>query len=30
VNNNTITGTWTLAGTTSGCTGTGSFTMNKG
>ncbi|MBV9623892.1 MAG: hypothetical protein JOZ14_07940 [Acidobacteria bacterium] len=30
VNNNTITGTWTLAGTTSGCTGSGSFTMNKG
>lgn len=30
VNNNTITGAWTLTGTTSGCTGSGSFTMNKG
>ena len=30
VNNNTVTGTWTLAGTTAGCTGSGSFTMNKG
>lgn len=29
VNNNTVTGTWTLTGTTSGCTGSGSFTMNK-
>lgn len=29
VNNNTINGTWTLTGTGSGCTGTGSFTMNK-
>lgn len=29
VNNNTITGTWSLTGTTSGCTGSGSFTMNK-
>ena len=28
--NNTISGTWTLTGTTSGCTGSGSFTMNKG
>jgi len=30
VQNNTITGTWTLTGGTSGCTGSGSFTMNKG
>jgi hypothetical protein len=29
VNNNTITGNWTLTGTTAGCTGTGSFTMTK-
>jgi hypothetical protein len=29
VNTNTITGTWTLAGLTSGCTGSGNFTMNK-
>lgn len=29
VNNNTITGQWTLTGTGAGCTGTGSFTMNK-
>ena len=28
--NNTISGTWTLTGTTSGCTGSGTFTMNKG
>jgi hypothetical protein len=28
VNNNTISGTWTLTGGT-GCTGAGSFTMNK-
>ncbi len=30
VHNNTITGTWTLSGVTSGCSGSGSFTMNKG
>jgi hypothetical protein len=30
VNNNTVAGTWTLTGTTAGCTGSGSFTMNKG
>ncbi|MBV9182673.1 MAG: hypothetical protein JO356_15280 [Acidobacteria bacterium] len=30
VNNNTVTGNWTLTGTTAGCTGSGSFTMNKG
>ncbi len=30
LNNNTISGAWTLTGSTSGCTGTGSFTMNKG
>jgi hypothetical protein len=30
VNNNTITGTWTLTGTTAGCMGSGTFTMNKG
>jgi hypothetical protein len=29
VKSNTITGTWTLTGVTSGCTGSGSFTMNK-
>ena len=29
VHNNTITGTWTLTGTTAGCTGSGQFTMNK-
>jgi hypothetical protein len=29
VKQNTITGTWTLAGLTSGCTGSGNFTMNK-
>jgi hypothetical protein len=29
VNNNTITGTWTLTGVTAGCSGTGTFTMNK-
>lgn len=29
VSNNTINGTWTLTGTTAGCTGSGSFTMNK-
>jgi outer membrane lipopolysaccharide assembly protein LptE/RlpB len=29
VNNNTITGTWTLTGVTPGCTGSGTFTMNK-
>ena len=28
--NNTVSGTWTLTGTTSGCTGSGTFTMNKG
>lgn len=28
--NNTLSGTWTLTGTTSGCTGSGTFTMNKG
>lgn len=27
---NTVNGTWTLTGTTSGCTGSGTFTMNKG
>jgi hypothetical protein len=27
VNNNTVTGTWTLTGATSGCTGSGTFTM---
>ena len=30
VANNTITGTWTLTGVTSGCTGSGNFTMTKG
>jgi len=29
VSNNTISGTWSLSGTTSGCSGNGSFTMNK-
>jgi hypothetical protein len=29
VKNNTITGTWTLTGVTSGCTGSGTFTMTK-
>lgn len=29
LHNNTIRGTWTLTGSTSGCTGTGTFTMNK-
>jgi hypothetical protein len=29
VNNNTITGTWTLTGLTPGCTGSGNFTMMK-
>ena len=29
VNNNTISGTWTLTGVTSGCTGNGTFTMTK-
>jgi len=29
VNNNTITGTWTLTGLTSGCAGSGNFTMTK-
>ncbi|HWY58226.1 MAG TPA: hypothetical protein VNZ03_27420 [Terriglobales bacterium] len=29
VNNNTITGTWTLTGLTSGCTGSGNFTLTK-
>lgn len=29
VNNNSVTGTWTLTGSTSGCTGSGNFTMNK-
>jgi hypothetical protein len=29
LNNNTITGTWTLTGVTSGCTGNGNFTMNR-
>lgn len=29
VNNNTVTGTWTLSGTTSGCTGSGSFTLQR-
>ncbi len=28
--NKTITGTWTLTGVTSGCTGSGNFTMTKG
>ena len=29
VNNNTITGTWTLSGVTSGCSGSGNFTMAR-
>lgn len=29
LHNNTISGTWTLTGSTSGCTGSGTFTMNK-
>ena len=29
VSNNTISGTWALSGTTSGCSGSGAFTMNK-
>jgi len=29
VNNATISGTWVLSGVTSGCTGSGSFTMTK-
>jgi hypothetical protein len=29
VNNNSITGNWTLTGTAAGCSGSGSFTMNK-
>jgi hypothetical protein len=29
VKNNVITGTWSLTGVTSGCTGSGNFTMNK-
>ncbi len=29
VNNNTITGTWTLTGLTSGCSGLGNFTLTK-
>jgi hypothetical protein len=29
VSNNTISGTWVLSGTTSGCSGSGNFTMNK-
>ena len=27
--NNSVSGTWTLTGATSGCTGSGTFTMNK-
>jgi hypothetical protein len=27
--NNTVTGSWILSGSTSGCTGSGNFTMNK-
>lgn len=30
VNNNTVSGTWVLTGTGSGCTGSGNFTMVKG
>jgi hypothetical protein len=30
VNNNTVSGNWTLTGSTSGCAGQGTFTMNKG
>ena len=29
LHNNTVAGTWTLTGSTSGCSGTGTFTMNK-
>jgi len=29
LNNNTVSGTWPLTGTTSGCTGSGTFVMNK-
>jgi hypothetical protein len=29
VNNNTITGTWNLTGVTSGCTGSGNFTLTR-
>ena len=29
LHNNTLNGTWTLTGATSGCTGSGTFTMNK-
>jgi hypothetical protein len=29
VKNNTIAGNWTLSGVTSGCTGSGTFTMNR-
>ena len=29
VNNNTITGTWNLTGSTQGCTGNGTFTLNR-
>jgi hypothetical protein len=29
INNNTISGNWTLTGTTAGCSGFGRFTMNK-
>lgn len=30
VNNNVISGTWSLTGVTAGCTGSGNFTMNPG
>jgi hypothetical protein len=30
LHNNTVSGTWTLTGGTSGCTGSGTFIMNKG
>ena len=30
VQNNTISGTWTLTGATAGCSGSGNFAMNKG
>src|ERR1700680_144904 len=29
VNNNTVTGTWNLTGSTQGCTGNGTFTLNR-
>jgi hypothetical protein len=29
VSNNTISGNWSISGTTSGCSGSGQFTMNK-